>query len=248
MCEQVRELVAHCRVGEVREWVRDRRGRLHGQLVLLFSEGQKEFSVNDFLVDGQFALYSLEGLEQELAAGPEEDQGVRELEEDGEYSVEESSEDEVEEVLEIGRRLQDLSMQSCLQEKSGEAPGMRDISRQQCLPGPEVRSLSSVPGQLVGRGRGRVPLTCREKLLQLRERNRAREEEQRALEQQEGDMWAVFRGAARGSVDNRSRASSNLLPGGVMVGKFHESVLANLNSEGGLLEQKELFKKFVLKS
>ena len=98
-----------------------------------------------------------------------------------------------------------------------------------------------------GRGRGQA-LTCREKLLQLKERNRAREEEKRKVEQQEGDMWDTFKGAARGSVDDRSRASSNLLPGGVMVGKFHESVLANLNSEGGLREQKELFEKFVLKS
>ena len=245
---QVRELVAHCRVGEVRDWVRDRRGRHHGQLVLLFTEGQKEFSVNDFLVSGQFALYSQEGLEQELAAEPEQE-GAKELEEEGEYSGEESSEDEVEEVLEIGIRLQDLSVQSCLLEKSGEAPGMRDISRRQCLPGPEVRSLCSVPGQLVGRGRGRgQALTCREKLIQLKERNRAREEEKRKVEQQEGDMWDTFKGAARGSVDDRSRASSNLLPGGVMVGKFHESVLANLNSEGGLREQKELFEKFVLKS
>ena len=82
---QVRELVAHCRVGEVRDWVRDRRGRHHGQLVLLFTEGQKEFSINDFLVSGQFALYSQEGLEQELAAEPEQEE-VKEHEEEGEYS------------------------------------------------------------------------------------------------------------------------------------------------------------------
>ena len=60
------------------------------------------------------------------------------------------------------------------------------------------------------------------------------------------NMWDAFRKSGNSAIDKSSRASSNLLPSGVLLGKFHENVLFNLHADG-INDQRKKFEKFVKK-
>ena len=64
--------------------------------------------------------------------------------------------------------------------------------------------------------------------------------------EEEPDMWAVLRNSGDSSRDDTRR--NVLIPGGVFVGKFHESVVSHCNegSSSGR-ELKERFEEFVTK-
>merc|ERR1719341_1420130 len=79
----------------------------------------------------------------------------------------------------------------------------------------------------------------------LQAKKKAAEESAKPVEES-GDMWDAFRKSGNSEIDKSSRASSNLLPSGIFIGKFHENVLFNLHADG-IVDQREKFERFVKK-
>ena len=238
---EVETLLAGGRLAELRDWVGDGLDRCHGRLVLLRGQ-EEELCINDFLVKKQFALFSQQVLEQELARVTEEGEVARQLEES--FGSDIFSDDE-EEYDEIEKKLEDISI---------DPPRVAKIGYEQ-----ELKSSKTFNTALISVARGdadqaQEPAGGREEvqnklgklLLELRASKVQLLREKEETEESEEDMWSSFQGGSSGGVDDSSRAASNLLPGGVLVGKYHENVLVNLHADG-LRDQKEKFEKFVMK-
>ena len=82
-------------------------------------------------------------------------------------------------------------------------------------------------------------------LIKLQAKKKAAGESAQTVQRNES-MWEAFRKSGNSEIDVSSRASSNLLPGGVLVGKFHENVLFNLHADG-INDQRKKFEEFVKK-
>lgn len=219
---RMRGLVQEGVEGELRDYRVDRLGRRHGTLVILVGDSEK-VNLNQLLVEEQFALYSKEQLEKDMAAEVDEEEVkvAEEVEGSCDSSVDSESEEELEE---LSRGLGGLLGEGRVGE--GRRAGGAVAGGPQLQPG--------VQGAVGG---GAADLLDR-----LRARAKAREQEEEGTEV----MWSTLREQARSRVDGTSRATSNLLPGGVLVGKFHESVLVNLHAEG-LEDQRRKFERFVAK-
>ena len=85
----------------------------------------------------------------------------------------------------------------------------------------------------------------KEMLIKLQAKKKAAGESAQTVQGNES-MWEAFRKSGNSEIDVSSRASSNLLPGGVLVGKFHENVLFNLHADG-INDQRKKFEEFVKK-
>ena len=85
----------------------------------------------------------------------------------------------------------------------------------------------------------------REMMMKLQVKKKAVQESAKPVEGSE-NMWDAFRKSGNSAIDKSSRASSNLLPSGVLLGKFHENVLFNLHADG-INDQRKKFEKFVKK-
>ena len=95
--------------------------------------------------------------------------------------------------------------------------------------------------------KARLLLTKRkEMMMKLQAKKKSVEVSAKPIEEENEDMWDAFRKSGNSEIDKSSRASSNLLPSGVLLGKFHENVLFNLHADG-IIDQREKFEKFVKK-
>ena len=70
---RMRGLVQEGVEGELRDYRVDRLGRRHGTLVILVGDSEK-VNLNQLLVEEQFALYSKEQLEKDMAAEVDEEE------------------------------------------------------------------------------------------------------------------------------------------------------------------------------
>ena len=230
---RVRDLVQEGVEGELRDYRVDGLGRHHGTLVILL--GDSEVNLNQLLVEEQFALYSKDKFTKDMAAEVDEEEVkvVEEVEGSCDSSVDSASEEEVEEVKE----------EEEVEELSRSLGGLLGKGR--------VGSMGKAHGKTGGKVAGEVKPALQggaiegrsaDLMNRLKARARAREKQEEGTEA----MWNTYREQARSRVDGASRATSNLLPGGVLVGKFHESVLVNLHAEG-LEDQRRKFERFVAK-
>ena len=228
---RVRNLVQEGVEGELRDYTVDGLGRHHGTLVILLDDS-KEVNLNQLLVEEQFALYSKEKFVKDMAAEVDEEevQVAQDVEGSCDSSVDSVSEEEVEEVEDLSRGLGGLLGKGRVGSMGKEREAHGKAGRKVAGEGEPALQGGAVGGRSA------------DLMNRLKARARAREKQEEGTEA----MWSTYREQARSRVDGASRASSNLLPGGVLVGKFHESVLVNLHAEG-LEDQRRKFERFVAK-
>ena len=70
--------------------------------------------------------------------------------------------------------------------------------------------------------------------------------DEKCSDEGDGDMWDAFRAAAKDNDNSTNKSSRCLLPAGVLLGKYHESVIYNLQANG-LQDMKEKYEKFFSK-
>jgi len=214
------------KVGRLRNWMRDQIGRYHGKLDLLMATGE-EVELNQWLVEMQFAIYSEAKQREDIYAKAEEDEQL--AEESAEESCDSSLDSDFEEELEITRNMASITL---------KPPPDQPNASEEMLAGNET---SKDYQTKAGERRARV----KEMMMKLQAKKKAAEESAKPVEESE-NMWDAFRNSGNSEIDKSSRASSNLLPSGVLIGKFHENVLFNLHADG-IIDQRKKFERFVKK-
>jgi len=209
--------LANDRVGRITNWVKDRIGRYHGQLDLLTSTGERVI-LNQWLVETQFAVYSAAKEREELTT--EIDHGELVAGDNVNESFDSSLDSEFENELDITHNLASVTLQPLPQQPKSSVCDMTQKAEER---------------------RTRV----KEMLIKLQAKKKAAGESAQTVQENES-MWEAFRKSGNSEIDVSSRASSNLLPGGVLVGKFHENVLFNLHADG-INDQRKKFEEFVRK-
>ena len=184
--------------------------------------------LNQWLVKMQFAIHSEAKEREEIYAESDEDGSDQEdAGESDEESFDSSLDSEVENELEITRNLASVALKPI--------PGHgRELDQKL-----ESKDIQDTPTKTEER-RSRI----KEMMMKLQAKKKSVEVSAKPIE--EKNMWDAFRKSGNSEIDKSSRASSNLLPSGVLLGKFHENVLFNLHADG-IIDQREKFEKFVKK-
>ena len=184
--------------------------------------------LNQWLVKMQFAIHSEAKEREEIYAEPDEDGSDQEdAGESDEESFDSSLDSEVENELEITRNLASVALKPI--------PDYgRELEHKL-----ESKDIQDTPTKTEER-RSRL----KEMMMKLQAKKKSVEESAKPIEEE--NMWDAFRKSGNSEIDKSSRASSNLLPSGVLLGKFHENVLFNLHADG-IIDQREKFEKFVKK-
>ena len=230
------------KMGWVRNWVKDKvgrwgldvdsnnsyaLGRYHGKLELLMATGNR-VELNQWLVKMQFAIHSEAKEREEINAEPDEDGSDQEdAGESDEESFDSSLDSEVENELEITRNLASVALKPIPDHG-------RELDHKL-----ESKDIQDTPTKTEER-RSRI----KEMMMKLQAKKKSVEVSAKPIENE--NMWDAFRKSGNSEIDKSSRASSNLLPSGVLLGKFHENVLFNLHADG-IIDQREKFEKFVKK-
>jgi len=209
----------------VRNLVKDKIGRYHGQLDLLMANG-KRIELNQWLVEMQFAIHSEAKQREDIDAEADEEE---QAEESDEESFDSSLDSEVENDLEITRNMASVALKPPTDQPSASEDMLArsDMNKDEQTKTEERRA------------------RVKEMMLKLQAKKKAAEEPAKPVEESE-NMWDAFRKSGNSEIDKLSRASSNLLPGGVLLGKFHENVLFNLHADG-IEDQRKKFERFVKK-
>ena len=174
--------------------------------------------LNQWLVETQFAVYSAAKEREELTAEIDHEELV--AGDNVNESFDSSLDSEFENELDITRNLASVTLQPLPQQPKSSVCDMTQKAEER---------------------RARV----KEMLIKLQAKKKAAGESAQAVQGNES-MWEAFRKSGNSEIDVSSRASSNLLPGGVLVGKFHENVLFNLHADG-INDQRKKFEEFVKK-
>lgn len=227
---------------EVRDWMVDHRGRYHGQLYLVEEDGKERISLNQFLVEKEFAVKSQWQLENDMYEAvadysenikeframdirgkDEEFESLDDFKEENECNVAFGESEIVDEPLPASTLSSldyvcSIGRGSCwnkkLQEGTGTAGATRDSDHPQSRQDKAKEFLNKLKKKKV------VP-------------SKAETTE---------EFWSVVRGKSRHNDGDTS--ASHLLPGGVFIGRHHEKVLANIQAENKL-DQKKKFERFV---
>ena len=204
--------------------------RYHCHLDLLMATGER-VELNQWLVEMQFAIYSEEKQREDIDAEADEDE-----EQAGESSDEESFDSsldsEVENELEITCNMASVTLKP-LPDQPNASEDMLALN--------ETKKDHQHMQTKAEERRARV----KEMMMKLQVKKKAVQESAKPVEESE-NMWDAFRKSGNSEIDKSSRASSNLLPSGALLGKFHENVLFNLHADG-INDQRKKFEKFVKK-
>merc|ERR1719341_1337383 len=189
----------------------------------------KRIELNQWLVNMQFAIHSEAKQREDIIAEADEDE--EQAEEIYEESFDSSLDSEVENDLEITRNMASVAL---------KPPTDQPSASKDMLAHSEINKNTQTKAE---ERRARV----KEMLMKLQAKKKAAEEESaKPAEEESENMWDAFRKSGNSEIDKVSRASSNLLPGGVLLGKFHENVLFNLHADG-IEDQRKKFENFVKK-
>jgi len=213
------------KTGCVKNLVKDKIGRYHGQLDLVMSNG-KRVELNQWLVKMQYAVHSEVKEGEDMNAIAEADEEDEKQVEESEESFDSSLDSEVEDDLEITRNMASVALKPL--PSASEDMLTRSETNKDTQTKEEER-----------RAQFKAMVT------KLQAKKKAAEESAKPVEES-GDMWDAFRKSGNSEIDKSSRASSNLLPSGIFIGKFHENVLFNLHADG-IVDQREKFERFVKK-
>ena len=204
--------------------------RYHCQLDLLMATGER-VELNQWLVEMQFAIHSDVKQREDIEAEADEDE-----EQAGDSSDEESFDSsldsEVENELEITRNMASVTLKPI-----PDQPSASELM----LACSETNKYCQDTKSKAEEKRARI----KEMMMKLQVKKKAVQESAKPVEESE-NMWDAFRKSGNSEIDKSSRASSNLLPSGVLLGKFHENVLFNLHADG-INDQRKKFEKFVKK-
>ena len=191
----------------------------------------KRIELNQWLVGMQFAIHSEAKQREDIIAEADEEE-EQQAEEIDEESFDSSLDSEVENDLEITCNMANVALKPPTDQPSASGEDMLAHS--------EINKDTQTKAD---ERRARV----KEMLMKLQAKKKAAEEESaKPAEEESENMWDAFRKSGNSEIDKVSRASSNLLPGGVLLGKFHENVLFNLHADG-IDDQRKKFENFVKK-
>ena len=179
----------------------------------------------------QFAIHSEAKQREDIIAEADADEDEEQAEEIYEESFDSSLDSDVENDLEITRNMASVAL---------KPPTDQPSASKDMLAHSEINKNTQTKAE---ERRARV----KEMLMKLQAKKKAAEEESaKPAEGESENMWDAFRKSGNSEIDKVSRASSNLLPGGVLLGKFHENVLFNLHADG-IDDQRKKFESFVKK-
>ena len=250
---------------ELVDYVVDNRGRRHGQVLVLASgSGLAKLHLNELLIEHKFAEHSRWQFENDLMDNDVHVNALPAIVEE-----EHDAEDVWDEpTVELNMSLEQFSQESDLNNNVARSSFIADTSvissNRNINKSHRGRRASSVHPSSTHIG---SPLThlnpdasfsevksfskngTSERLLTVLRRNSkvlCISKEVKKKKEEEPDMWAVLRNSGDSSRDDTRR--NVLIPGGVFVGKFHESVVSHCNegSSSGR-ELKERFEEFVTK-
>ena len=182
--------------------------------------------LNQWLVEMQFAIHSDAKQREDIDAEADSEEHTEETDEE---SFDSSLDSEIENDLEITRNMASVALKP-FPDPSGASEDMR------------AHSETNKDIQTKAEERRR---RVKEMMMKLQAKKKTVEEKAKSVDESE-NMWDAFRKSGNSEIDKSSRASSNLLPSGVLLGKFHENVLFNLHADG-ILDQRKKFEKFVKK-
>ena len=197
--------------------------RYHCQLDLLMATGER-VELNQWLVEMQFAIHSEAKQKEDIEADEDEEQEAGDSSDEDE-SFDSSLDSEVENELEITRNMASVALKPLPDQPSASE---------------DMLTCSETTKAEERRAR------IKEMMMKLQVKKKAAQESAKPVEEESENMWDAFRKSGNSEIDKSSRASSNLLPSGVLLGKFHESVLFNLHADG-INDQRKKFEKFVKK-
>ena len=182
--------------------------------------------LNQWLVEMQFAIHSDAKQREDIDAEADSEEHTEETDEE---SFDSSLDSEIENDLEITRNMASVALKPF-----PDPPGASEDMRAHSETNKDIQTKAE-------ERRRRV----KEMMMKLQAKKKATEEKAKSVDESE-NMWDAFRKSGNSEIDKSSRASSNLLPSGVLLGKFHENVLFNLHADG-ILDQRKKFEKFVKK-